>query len=57
VVDLSDFGSSVAVHTTGQSGHAYHPNYFDMNPNWVEGTTLLMPWGEIEGDRLLLKPE
>jgi penicillin G amidase len=56
VVDLSDFGSSVAVHTTGQSGHAYHPNYFDMNPLWVEGTTLLMPWGEIEGDRLLLKP-
>jgi penicillin amidase len=56
VVDLSDFGSSMAVHTTGQSGHAYHPNYFDMNPHWVEGTALPLPWGEIAGDTLVLTP-
>jgi penicillin amidase len=34
VVDLNDLPNSLAVHTTGQSGHAYHPNYTDMVDMW-----------------------
>ncbi len=34
VVDLSNLANSVAVHTTGQSGHAYHPHYTDMIDLW-----------------------
>jgi len=29
-VDLSDFSASWMMHTTGQSGHPYHPHYIDM---------------------------
>ena len=29
IVDLSDFDKSLVVHTTGQSGHPYHPHYID----------------------------
>lgn len=39
VVDLSDLSASRAVHTTGQSGHAYHRNYCDMADDWAEGRT------------------
>ena len=35
IVDLSDLTNSVTVHTTGQSGHAYHPHYIDMAPLWA----------------------
>jgi penicillin G amidase len=35
IVDLSDLNNSVTVHTTGQSGHAYHPHYDDMTPLWA----------------------
>ncbi len=56
VVDLSDLSGSVAVHTTGQSGHAFHPNYFDLNPLWVAGETLPLPWDEIAGETLTLQP-
>jgi penicillin amidase len=34
VVDLSDLVNSQAIHTTGQSGHAYHKNYVDMTDLW-----------------------
>ena len=34
VVDLSDLSNSITVHTTGQSGHAYHPHYIDMADMW-----------------------
>ncbi len=34
VVDLSDLDSSVTVHTTGESGHAYNKHYDDMAPLW-----------------------
>jgi penicillin G amidase len=30
IVDLGDLNNSLTVHTTGQSGHAYHPHYIDM---------------------------
>ena len=35
IVDLSDLTRSQAIHTTGQSGHAYHPNYIDMTERWA----------------------
>jgi penicillin amidase len=34
IVDLGDLAKSRAAHTTGQSGHAYHPHYVDMVPLW-----------------------
>ena len=34
VVDLGDFTRSVAMHTTGQSGHPYHRHYDDMIDPW-----------------------
>ena len=36
IVDMSDFSRSQAIHTTGQSGHAYHPHYDDMIRKWIE---------------------
>ena len=35
VVDLSDFNNSLAIHPTGQSGHAGHPHYDDMLQPWL----------------------
>jgi penicillin amidase len=34
IVDLGDLGNSLSVHTTGQSGHAYHPHYVDLADLW-----------------------
>jgi penicillin amidase len=34
IVDLDSLDNSLTVHTTGQSGHAYHPNYIDMADAW-----------------------
>ncbi len=44
IVDFSDFNNSVAIHTTGQSGHAYHPNYIDMAPLWAAAKYAPMLW-------------
>ena len=44
VIDLSDLANSVGVHTTGQSGHVFHRNYFDMNEDWVAGRTRPLPF-------------
>lgn len=35
IVDMSNLDNSLTVHTTGQSGHAYHPHYIDMAPLWA----------------------
>ena len=35
IVDLGNLNNSVTVHTTGQSGHAYHKHYADMTPLWA----------------------
>jgi penicillin amidase len=35
IVDFSNLNNSLATHTTGQSGHAYHPHYIDMAPLWA----------------------
>ncbi len=55
VVDLSDLEDSVAIHSTGQSGHTFHPNYFDLNQFWVQGSSLALPWGDVEGEVLTLR--
>jgi penicillin amidase len=34
IVDMADFDNSLTIHTTGQSGHAYHPNYINMADAW-----------------------
>jgi penicillin amidase len=34
IVDLGDFASSLSIHTTGQSGHPFHPHYDDMIEMW-----------------------
>jgi penicillin amidase len=44
VVDLSDLGNSQTIHTTGQSGHAYHSNYVDMTDMWRNIQYHVMSW-------------
>jgi penicillin amidase len=62
IYDLSDFNRSVTVHTTGQSGHAYHKHYDDMASLWVSIQYYQMLWKEssvtqhTEG-HLVLKPK
>ena len=34
IVDMSNLQASWMMHTTGQSGHAYHPHYIDMADPW-----------------------
>lgn len=46
IVDLGDLRNSVTVHTTGESGHAYHPHYDDMAPLWASGAYYPMLWNE-----------
>jgi len=46
IVDLGDLKNSLTVHTTGQSGHAYHPHYDDMAPLWASGEYYPMLWDE-----------
>ncbi|MCZ7663245.1 MAG: penicillin acylase family protein [Thermoleophilia bacterium] len=61
VVDLSDFDASVAIHTTGQSGHAYNKHYTDMIDDWrnVRHRPMLWSRGKVEAaaeDALVLAP-
>jgi penicillin amidase len=44
VVDLSNLNNSLAIHTTGESGHAYHPHYDDMAPLWATVQYYPMWW-------------
>lgn len=52
IVDLSDLDNSVTVHTTGQSGHAYHPHYIDMADLWRNIQYYPMWWDDasVTGD-------
>lgn len=34
IVDLGDLGRSISMHTTGQSGHPFHPHYDDLIDMW-----------------------
>ncbi len=44
IVDLGNLNNSVTVHTTGESGHAYHPHYADMSPLWATVKYYPMWW-------------
>jgi penicillin amidase len=61
IVDLGNLNNSLTVHTTGQSGHAYHPHYADMAPLWADVKYYPMWWDQpsaiddAEG-HLVLKP-
>ncbi|MBL8099829.1 MAG: penicillin acylase family protein [Anaerolineales bacterium] len=44
IVDLGNLDNSQTVHTTGQSGHAYHPHYDDMAPLWANINYYPMWW-------------
>ena len=44
IVDFNDLNNSLTVHTTGQSGHAYHPHYTDMAPLWASEKYYPMWW-------------
>ncbi len=46
IVDLGSLSSSVTVHTTGQSGHAYNKHYADMAPLWASIQYYPMLWDE-----------
>lgn len=62
IYDMSNLNNSVTVHTTGQSGHAYHPHYIDMAPLWANVEYYPMWWDEqsatqeVEG-YLVLQPK
>ncbi|HND47106.1 MAG TPA: penicillin acylase family protein [Anaerolineales bacterium] len=61
IVDFNDLNASLTVHTTGQSGHAYHPHYDDMALFWADVSYYPMWWDQesviddAEG-HLVLKP-
>ena len=42
VVDLANFDNSTWVNLTGNSGHAFNPNYADQVEAWQSGTQF--PW-------------
>ncbi|HUG34552.1 MAG TPA: penicillin acylase family protein, partial [Anaerolineales bacterium] len=44
IYDLSNLANSLTMHTTGQSGHAYHPHYIDMAPLWADVEYFSMLW-------------
>jgi penicillin amidase len=46
VIDLSDFDRSRWVQLTGNSGHVYHPNYWDQAELWRDGDTNPWPFSE-----------
>ncbi len=61
VVDLSDLENSLAVHPTGQSGHAFNRHYDDMIDLWLNGDYHPMLFGRaaVEAtavDHLILQP-
>jgi penicillin amidase len=48
IYDLSNLSNSLTVHTTGQSGHAYHPHYIDLATMWSNIQYYSMLWGQQE---------
>ena len=46
IVDLGNLDNSLTVHTTGQSGHAYAPHYFDMVDLWRNIRYYPMLWSQ-----------
>ena len=61
IIDLADFSRSVSVHTTGQSGHPFHPHYDDMIDLWrnIQMHPMLYARQDVEAsavDHLTLTP-
>ena len=61
IVDLGSLDNSLSMHTTGQSGHAYHRHYIDMADSWrlIEYQPMRWERAEIEAsavDHLRLAP-
>ena len=61
IVDLADLARSVAMHTTGQSGHPYHRHYDDMIDSWrnIEYHPMLWQRADVEAaaeGTLVLRP-
>ena len=61
IIDLADLSQSVAIHTTGQSGHPYSRYYDDMIDTWLnmEYNPMLWTQEDIEAaavNRLILHP-
>jgi penicillin amidase len=48
IVDMGDLQNSQAIHTTGQSGHAYSSHYQDMIEDWATGSYQPMQWDREE---------
>jgi penicillin amidase len=52
IVDFSNYSNSLTIHTTGQSGHPYHPHYVDMVDPWrlIQYTPMHWERAKIEAD-------
>ncbi len=46
IIDLADFSRSLSIHTTGQSGHAFHTHYDDMIDLWRNIQYHAMLWAK-----------
>jgi len=46
IADMSNLNNSLTVHTTGQSGHAYHKHYIDMAEMWANIQYYPMLWDQ-----------
>jgi penicillin amidase len=61
IVDLGNLGNSLAIHTTGQSGHVGSEHYDDMIAAWSEGRyhPMSLPIGDVRRElsgHLVLEP-
>jgi len=52
IVDLNQLSDSLSIHTTGQSGHAYHEHYVDMTDPWrnIEYKGMLWDREQVEAE-------
>lgn len=48
IVDLSNMENSLSINSTGQSGHAFHPNYIDMAELWSRIQYHPMLWSRLQ---------
>jgi penicillin amidase len=61
VLDVGNWDQSLAVNTTGQSGHPLSPHYFDQNALWSTGRYRTVPFSraaveKARVNRILLTP-
>jgi penicillin G amidase len=61
VLDVGNWDRTLAVNTTGQSGHPLSPHYFDQNALWTSGRYRTVPFSraaveKARKSRLLLTP-